>query len=266
MALERSPHRTAFAEPTWPAAPSAPQTALQTARAAAPAHWRTVALWADDQTLADGWRFELAQEGLIVERMDAPTGRADAQVLHISSGLAAQLPRLREQRLAAPAVPLLVVCRGLRDLDQVLALEMGADDVIDASVSAPVVAARLRALWRRQASDGNGQAPPPRELRFGVLHLLALERRVLLDERRVPLTEGEFEVLWLLASQAGQAVSRREILSRVRCLDDHPMDRSIDSRVYRIRAKLGDNGENSAGAHRIRTVRNHGYAFSPAAW
>lgn len=265
MAFERSPHHTAFAEPSWPVPPPALHTAPPPLRATTPAHWRTVALWADDTTVAERWRFDLAQESLFVECMDTPAGRADAQVLHISSGLAAQLPRLREQRLAAPAVPLLVVCRSLRDLDQVLALEMGADDVIDAGVSAPVVAARLRALWRRQAPDGSGQAPP-RELRFGVLHLLALERRVLLDERRVPLTEGEFEVLWLLASQAGQAVSRREILSRVRCLDDHPMDRSIDSRVYRIRAKLADHGGNGTGAHRIRTVRNHGYAFSPAAW
>ena len=42
------------------------------------------------------------------------------------------------------------------------------------------------------------------------------------------------------------------------------MDRSVDSRVYRIRAKLGDG--HGSGAQRIRTVRNHGYAFSPVGW
>ena len=63
---------------------------------------------------------------------------------------------------------------------------------------------------------------------------------MLLEDRELPLSEGEFEVLWLLASHAGRALSRREILQRVRGLDDHPTDRSIDSRVYRIRAKLGD--------------------------
>jgi DNA-binding response OmpR family regulator len=87
-------------------------------------------------------------------------------------------------------------------------------------------------------------------------------RRVVLDGREVQMSEGEFEVLWLLASQAGRAVSRSEILRRVRGLEDHPTDRSIDSRVYRIRAKLGEPGK--AAAH-IRTVRNFGYAFSTGA-
>jgi DNA-binding response OmpR family regulator len=104
---------------------------------------------------------------------------------------------------------------------------------------------------------------PARELRFGRLELLLLPRQVRLAEQLVPLTEGEFEVLWLLASQAGRALSRRELLHCVRGLDDHPLDRSIDSRVYRIRAKLGDD---QAALQRIRTVRNHGYVFSPVGW
>jgi DNA-binding response OmpR family regulator len=70
-------------------------------------------------------------------------------------------------------------------------------------------------------------------------------------------------VLWLLASHAGQALSRRELLRCVRGLDDHPLDRSIDNRVYRIRAKLGDD---EGGMQRIRTVRNHGYVFCPSGW
>ena len=93
---------------------------------------------------------------------------------------------------------------------------------------------------------------------------LALDSRlVTLAGRAVPLTEGEFEVLWLLASHAGKTLSRHDILKRVRGLDDHPTDRSIDSRVYRIRAKLGDRDR---AAPRIRTVRHHGYLFSTADW
>jgi two-component system, OmpR family, response regulator RstA len=80
---------------------------------------------------------------------------------------------------------------------------------------------------------------------------------------RVPLTEGEFAVLWLLATHAGTTLPRGDILRRVRGLDDHPMDRSIDSRIYRIRHKLGDNG---LPTPRIRTVRNLGYALTAAPW
>lgn len=224
---------------------------------------RSLTLWADDRLAAQPWQDALRTEGLSVEAVEQPRAAADGHLMFLNAGLAAQLARLREQRLAMPAAPLLVACRGLRDLDQVLALEMGADDVVDTAVSAPVVAARLRALWRRLATAPVTAAARPLELRFGSLRLLAAERRVLLGERQVPLSEGEFEVLWLLASQAGRAVSRSDILRRVRGLEDHPLDRSIDSRVYRIRAKLGDKGQ--AGA-RIRTVRNYGYAFSPRDW
>jgi two-component system response regulator RstA len=79
----------------------------------------------------------------------------------------------------------------------------------------------------------------------------------------VPLTEGEFEVLWLLASHADTALSRRDILRQVRGIDESPLDRSIDSRVYRIRAKLGDANRSS---QRIRTVRHRGYVFCSVGW
>ena len=232
---------------------------------------RCVVLTADDMTGLPGLRQELASEGLdatllgCADRYSMRHGAGNetqALLLWVTRGLAEQLGRLRELRRDAPTLPLLVACRGLRELDQVLALEMGADDVIDASWSAPVVAARLRARWRRPAT-GLPEPAASDQLSFGALRLHLRERRVLQDDQVVPLTEGEFEVLWLLACHAGSALSRRDILRRVRGLDDQPLDRSIDSRVYRIRAKLGDN---EPTRHRIRTVRNRGYVFSPTAW
>ncbi len=240
-------------------------------RASAATRARSVAIWCEEPGSAAAWCDALAEEGLAVRTIaldDAWPHKLrqlpipDARVLHLTRGLPPQLARLRELRADAPTAPLVVACRGLRDLDHVLALEMGADDAVDSGLAASVVAARLRALWRRDARVGL-DAPAVQELRFGALELSQRERRVRLAGAIVPLTEGEFEVLWLLASHAGQALSRRDILRRVRGLDDHPMDRSIDSRVYRIRAKLGDN---ELATQRIRTVRNRGYVFSPVGW
>lgn len=161
-------------------------------------------------------------------------------------------------------LPFALACAPLNEVDHVLALEWGMDDVMDAQWSAPVVAARLRAVWRRRRVAA---IPPtdtqPSALSFGRLHLDSFERRVVHAGQTVPLTEGEFEVLWLLARHAGTAVARSDILRRVRGLEDQPLDRSIDSRIYRIRAKLGDTERQ---AQRIRTVRNSGYVFMPAGW
>jgi DNA-binding response OmpR family regulator len=229
----------------------------------APASSRRVQVLCDDPAAAAPWVGALVAEGLNAS-LDGMTrcdgAPPDAWVLHLTRGLPAQLARLRELRGAAPHVPLLTVCDGLRDLDHVLALEMGADDVIDAALSAPVVAARLRALWRRCGERPDEQ---PEQLCFGRLQLCRRERRALLGQRPMALTEGEFELLWLLALRAGHVVQRIDLVPRLRGLEYQRADRSIDCCVYRLRAKLGDD---DPAARRIRTVRNRGYLFSPLAW
>jgi two-component system, OmpR family, response regulator RstA len=216
-----------------------------------------VAVHCTDPGAAAGWSDALRAEGVAVEA-DRADLAAQALVLFCAPRVAEHLGTLRELRARDAALPLVVVCPALRELDQVLALEMGADDAIDARTGAAVVAARLRALWRRA---GGAHAAAPHQLCFGRLSLHLRERRVQLGAERIELTECEFEVLWLLARQAGRAVSRTELLERLRGLPYQRIDRSIDCRIYRLRAKLGD-----GAAQRIRTVRNCGYLFSPARW
>lgn len=243
---------------------TAPSSATLTPAAAARSAGRSVLVLCDDPAAAAPWVGALVAEGLNARccGLDPRGGEPppDAWVLHLTRSLPPQLARLRELRGTAPDAPLVTVCAGLRDLDHVLALEMGADDVIDAALSAPVVAARLRALWRR-CSDRPDELPD--QLSFGRLQLLRRERRAVLGQRAMPLTEGEFELLWLLALRAGHVVQRTDLVPRLRGLEYQRADRSIDCCVYRLRAKLGDD---DPAARRIRTVRNRGYLFSPLAW
>jgi two-component system, OmpR family, response regulator RstA len=245
-----------------------PGAAAPSARPTAPLVLRCVGLWSDDPDALPGWRAALADEGLATALFDERGAALDARckpdalVLRVTRSLSEHLARLRELRAQWPLIPVVVACRSQRELDHILALEMGADDVLDCECSAPVVAARLRALWRTATLAANAM-PSVDELRFGSLLIQLRERRVTHQERVLALTEGEFEVLWLLASHPGSVLARRDILRQVRGLDDHLLDRSIDSRVYRIRAKLGDTG---AAQSRIRTVRNRGYLFSPVGW
>jgi DNA-binding response OmpR family regulator len=222
---------------------------------------RSVTVCFDDLHAARPWAGALEREGLELRLLatgEAERGPpADASVLHVHASLAGQLPRLRALRESRPRTPLMAVVRGLRELDQVLALEMGADDAVDATIGAPVVAARLRALWRRSLLVV--EAEPANELRFGRLQLLRVQRQARLGATPLPLTEGEFEVLWLLASHAGRPIPRHEILRRVHGVEGEAMERAIDSRIYRIRTKLEEAGHGRC----IATVRHHGYVFAP---
>ena len=72
------------------------------------------------------------------------------------------------------------------------------------------------------------------------------------------LTSAEFDLLWLLADNAGRVLTREEIFSSLRGIKYDGQDRSIDVRVSRIRPKIGDDPNQP---HRIKTVRSKGYLF-----
>jgi len=79
----------------------------------------------------------------------------------------------------------------------------------------------------------------------------------------IKLSSNEFEVLWLLAAQAGQLVTREDLVHQLRGFDYDGFDRSIDLRVSRLRKKLGDD---PTKPYRIKTVWGKGYLFATDAW
>ncbi len=158
--------------------------------------------------------------------------------------------------------PILMLTARTDDVDQVLGLEMGADDYVAKPVKPRVLLARIRALLRR--SDAPEEkvetqaAGNPNRLEFGDLVIDNSAREVWLKESPVDLTSAEYDLLWLLASNAGTILSREEIFERLRGIQYDGQDRSIDVRVSRIRPKVGDDPMNP---RRIKTVRSKGYLF-----
>jgi two-component system response regulator RstA len=162
----------------------------------------------------------------------------------------------REVRAVARTPVLILTAKG-ESIDQVLGLEMGADDYVVKPVEPRVLLARVEALLRRAKS-----APPEaREAKLvaGRLAIDAARRNASLDGRAVELTTGDFDILWLLASRAGSVVTRDEILRVVRGIDYDGLDRSIDARICRLRKKLEDAG---GAESMIKTVRLRGYLFA----
>ncbi len=151
------------------------------------------------------------------------------------------------------------------DLDQILGLELGADDYIAKPVQPRLLLARIKTLLRR--APGSGESGPSAdetdELEFGNFRISQATRNAHLGEDIIDLTTAEFDLLWLLARHAGNILSRDDLLQELRGIGFDGLDRSIDARISRLRRKLGDDPENPT---RIKTVRGKGYLFSKHDW
>ncbi|VEB94819.1 DNA-binding transcriptional regulator RstA [Citrobacter koseri] len=155
------------------------------------------------------------------------------------------------------------------DMNHILALEMGACDYILKTTPPAVLLARLRlhlrqneltAAGKRHSGYGND---PHKTLRFGALIIDPVNRSVALSGEPVSLSTADFELLWELATHAGQIMDRDALLKNLRGVSYDGMDRSVDVAISRLRKKLQDN---ATEPYRIKTVRNKGYLFAPHAW
>ncbi len=158
-------------------------------------------------------------------------------------------------------IPILMLTARTDDMDQVVGLEMGADDYIAKPVRPRVLLARVRALLRRseaQPSAADSADTQVVRLEFGDLIIDSSMREAWLNKESIELTSAEFDLLWLLASNAGRVLTREEIFTALRGIEYDGQDRSIDVRVSRIRPKVGDDPMHP---RRIKTVRSKGYLF-----
>ncbi len=163
--------------------------------------------------------------------------------------------------------PIIMITARDEEIDEVLGLEMGADDYITKPVRARVLLTRIRKLLQRQtiSAQENDTAISKTEglLQFNGLEINDQARSVTLDGELIKISSNEFDVLWFLAGKAGQVVSRKELVSHLRGFDYDGFDRSIDLRISRLRKKLGDD---SSEPFRIKTVWGKGYLFAKDVW
>lgn len=153
------------------------------------------------------------------------------------------------------------------DMNHILSLEMGANDYILKTTPPAVLLARLR-LHLRQRAEVTQHEPAPalkqhKTLRFGSLAIDPVNRQVLLSGEQIILSTADFDLLWELATHAGQIMDRDALLKNLRGVTYDGMDRSVDVAISRLRKKLLDN---ATEPYRIKTVRNKGYLFAPHAW
>jgi DNA-binding response OmpR family regulator len=142
---------------------------------------------------------------------------------------------------------IMLTARG-EEVDEVVGLEIGADDYMAKPVRPRALLARLRTHLRRVTPAEQASKP----ITVGSLVVDAARRSVEMDGVTVDLTTAEFDLLNLLARHAGQTLSRDDIYQRIHGMKYDGVDRSIDLRVSRLRKKLGDD---PAKPRRIKSVR-----------
>ncbi len=172
----------------------------------------------------------------------------------------------RELR-AVSRIPILILTARDSDIDQVLGLELGADDFVIKPVEPRVLVARIHALLRRSQwqTPGQSQQSSPvesRTLTFGALVIDTAARSVMLNGQMVALSSNEFDLLLFLATRAGEIQSREALFQHLYKRDYDGVDRTLDVRISHLRKKLGDTGD----PDKIRTVWGHGYLFVSDAW
>jgi DNA-binding response OmpR family regulator len=154
----------------------------------------------------------------------------------------------RELR-ARSRVPIIVVTAKGEEVDRVVGLEVGADDYVVKPFGLRELVARIRAVSRRAGARSEGGDDGP--IAVGPLAIDLRAHRATLDGDEIALTAKEFDLLTLLAREAGAVVSRERILAEVWNTTWYGSAKTIDVHVASLRRKLGDPGW-------IETVRGVG--------
>lgn len=227
---------------------------------------------------AEPQRLLLVEDDVELASMVSDFLGAEGFEVTIESNGVAAVQRIRDQSFDAvlldiglPGMDGIEVCRSVRgdfagpivvltargdEIDEVVSLEVGADDYVTKPIRPRALLARLRLHLRRFDSN-----PRPSNSRFEVngLCIDASSRTVTLDEQSIVLTTAEFDLLWLLAEHAGQVVARDTIYQKLLGVRYDGLDRSIDLRISRLRKKIGDDPNLP---ERIKSVRGVGYILA----
>lgn len=164
--------------------------------------------------------------------------------------------------------PIIMLTSLNSDMNQILGFELGANDYVLKTTPPSVLLARIRAHLR-QATP----VPTENELRtseaahtvldFGTLMMDSVNRTVRYRGAPITLSTADFDLLWLLASHAGQILSRESLLFALRGVHYDGLDRSVDVAISRLRKKLGDD---PSDPRKIKTIRHKGYLFASDEW
>lgn len=217
----------------------------------------------DDPHIREVVCFALAKAGMAARAAEDGTA-----ALRMASDIA---PDLIVLDINMPEMDGLELCRTLRrdsevpilflssrddEIDRIIGLELGADDYVTKPFSPRELVARINAILKRaRAVPVETDAP----VRVGALEIDPREHRASWQGADVPLTATEFQLLLTLARQPRRVFGRDELMRAVYAPNIHVSDRTLDSHIRHVRAKL----EAAGGGRLIETVHGVGFRLGP---
>ena len=184
----------------------------------------------------------------------------DLAVLDINMPGDDGLTLAREIRASGDAGIIMLTAKN-DDLDRIVGLEIGADDYITKPFNSRELLARVRAVLRRASRGGGEPATLGREVQMGKCRLNLDSRKLYAaDGSEVPITAMEYDLLSTFARHPRRVLSRDQLLDLAHSKEMEPFDRSIDTRITRIRRKIE---KDPAHPECLKTVRGAGYIYNP---
>jgi two-component system alkaline phosphatase synthesis response regulator PhoP len=221
---------------------------------------KTILIVDDEKDIIDLLKYNLQKEGYHVltaangkQALDRAEQRPDLILLDVMmpemDGLEV-VKRLKANN-ATSTIPVIFLTAKGSEVDEIVGLELGADDYIVKPVRVPKLMARIKALLRKhEAEPARAES---RVRRVGIVEIIPDKHLVRISKKEVFFPKKEFQILLYLASHVGSVVNRETLLNAVWGSDVYVVDRTVDVHIRKIREKLGKH------ADYIETIKGVGY-------
>jgi len=149
------------------------------------------------------------------------------------------------------SVPIIFLSSRAEEIDRIMGLELGGDDYVTKPFSPRELAIRVKTVLRRMSPQSAGESAV---VTHGAIEMDPSKHEVRVRGERLSLTVTEFAVLQALLERPGRVLSRAQLIDRAYDHDNHITERTMDTHIRRIRAKM-----RPWGVDPIETVHGLGY-------